>query len=78
MSARCPRRDSGRRVHDEDVRRSPAGTGASVGALSHVRTNLPEFTVSSGNPAKPILPRDKEWLLKNEAEMLKRDAERRE
>jgi galactoside O-acetyltransferase len=54
------------------------GTGASVGALSHVRTNLPEFTVSSGNPAKPILPRDKEQLLKNEAEMLRRDAERGE
>jgi galactoside O-acetyltransferase len=54
------------------------GTGASVGALSHVCTSLPEFTVSSGNPAKPILPRDKERLLENEAEMLRRDAERRE
>jgi dTDP-4-amino-4,6-dideoxy-D-glucose acyltransferase len=52
------------------------GTGASVGALSLVQTSLPDFTVSSGNPAKPILPRDREQLLRNEAEMLRRDAER--
>lgn len=48
------------------------GTGASVGALSHVMKNLPEFTVSIGSPAKPILPRDKEKLLQNAAEMHKR------
>jgi dTDP-4-amino-4,6-dideoxy-D-glucose acyltransferase len=52
-------------------------TGASVGALSYVCTDLPAFTVSSGNPARPILPRDKERLLTNEAEMLRRDVDRR-
>jgi acetyltransferase-like isoleucine patch superfamily enzyme len=48
------------------------GKGTSVGALSHVNRSLPEFRLCIGNPAKPVLPRDKETLLKNEAEMLRR------
>jgi acetyltransferase-like isoleucine patch superfamily enzyme len=53
-------------------------TGASVGALSYVCTDLPAFTVSAGNPARPMLPRDKERLLTNEAAILTRDANRRD
>ena len=49
------------------------GRGASVGALSHVNRSLPEFWLCIGNPAKPVLPRNKEKLLRNEAEMLRRE-----
>lgn len=43
-------------------------TGCSVGALSFVNKNVPEFSIVSGNPIKLIGKRDGEHLLKLENE----------
>lgn len=40
--------------------------GASVGALTFVTKNIPEFTVVSGNPARVVCKRDKAKLLETE------------